>query len=73
MSSSTEDTSSSDKKEEKKSGGVNIFTIRVPVSPHDYVTLMDEAVDDSLVIKSRNTWIVNAIHEQLKREGRLKK
>ncbi len=53
--------------EEREDAGVRIFTVRVPV---DLVGLMDEAVSESLVIKSRNTWIVNAINEQLKREGK---
>ncbi len=30
---------------------------------------MNQAVRDNPVIKSRNTWVVNAIYEQLKRDG----
>lgn len=42
------------------------FTLRVRSS---LVEQMDEAVGTHPVINSRNTWIVNAIVEQLKREG----
>ena len=54
--------------EEQEDAGVKIFTVRVPVN---LVTLMDEAVDENIIIKRRNTWILNAINEQLKREGKL--
>ncbi len=45
---------------------IHSFTLRVHKNVIDQV---DEAVARHPVIRNRNTWIVNAIVEQLKREG----
>ncbi|MEL6445873.1 MAG: hypothetical protein AAFR95_13050 [Bacteroidota bacterium] len=51
---------------EKKQGGqTRAFTLRVDESVLDRV---DEVVAEHPVLRSRNTWIVNAIVEQLKRD-----
>ena len=44
---------------------IRSFTLRVG---DELLKQVDEAVAHNLVLKSRNTWIVNAIVEQLKRE-----
>lgn len=49
-----------------ESNGVQAFTLRVEA---DLVRQMDEAVKKHRLIRSRNMWIVNAVLEQLKREG----
>lgn len=45
---------------------IHSFTLRIHRNVVDQV---DEAVAKHPVIRNRNTWIVNAIVEQLKREG----
>ena len=45
--------------------GIHTFTLRID---RQIVKLVDEAVVLHPVIRNRNTWIVNAIVEQLKRE-----
>lgn len=51
----------------KRAGGSaqSKFTLRVGA---DLVDQMDEAVGSHPLITSRNTWIIHAIREQLKRE-----
>lgn len=46
-------------------GTIRSFTLRIDESVLQQV---DDAVSKHLVINSRNTWIANAIVEQLKRE-----
>lgn len=45
---------------------IHAFTLRVYA---DVIVQVDAAVSKHPVIRNRNTWIVNAIVEQLKREG----
>ncbi len=47
--------------------GTHAFTLRVYGNVLEQV---DAAVSQHPVIRNRNTWIVNAIVEQLRREGR---
>ncbi len=45
---------------------IRSFTLRVK---EDVINQVDEVVSKHPVMRSRNTWIVNAIIQQLKREG----
>jgi hypothetical protein len=45
---------------------IRSFTLR---AHRDVIDQVDEAVSNHPVIRNRNTWIVNAIVEQLKRES----
>jgi hypothetical protein len=45
---------------------IHSFTLRLN---SNVITLVDDAVSKHPVINNRNTWIANAIVEQLKREG----
>lgn len=47
-------------------GGNKAFLVRVELN---LLETIDEAVRRNPVIRSRNTWVVNAIYEQLKRDG----
>ena len=42
------------------------FLVRIKA---DMLATVDEAVKGDPVISHRNTWVVNAIYEQLKRDG----
>ena len=46
--------------------GSRSFLVRID---HSLFESVNQAVQRNPVIKSRNTWVVNAIYEQLKRDG----
>ena len=54
------------KEREERGEGNKAFLVRVEPS---LLETIDEAVRRNPVIRSRNTWVVNAIYEQLKRDG----
>ncbi len=52
--------------ESRQGEGSKPFVVRIDSGLFEK---MNQAVRDNPVIKSRNTWVVNAIYEQLKRDG----